>query len=118
MNILELIKQRDDLNKQIRAYNDGFEYFIFERSYNNTEVCRVLNEHRALEIFKKYNGDDGYCYVYTNNPKYVDSYPCDQGQIDYIESLEHIEREDHRMKLMQMVFILAKDDVNYKTALL
>lgn len=63
-----LEKQVWDLDCQIRDISDGFEYYVYVRSYGSGRITTYPNYHSAYELAGRYNGDEGYADVYTTNP--------------------------------------------------
>lgn len=67
--IEKLIEQRDKLNEAIKNYNDGFIYLVKVLSFGSESWYKFTNLHSAKEIENEYNGDNGFTYIYSNNPE-------------------------------------------------
>ena len=81
-NLQELIEQLDSINDEITSLEsksrlitnkiielkDGFEYYIRESSYGSSHWWKANNYKVAVMAMNSYNGENGSCYVYTDNP--------------------------------------------------
>ena len=74
MKIEELLERQHKLNlelfqveREIRDYDDGFNYVVVIKSYCQNEVHYCTNIHNARAIASEYNGDNGFSDIYTDN---------------------------------------------------
>ena len=59
-----------ELYKQLQTVEDGFKYVTVTNSYGSTSKQHHNNSFTVQELCNEYNGDNGYCNVYTNNPNH------------------------------------------------
>jgi hypothetical protein len=64
----ELTTEISNINNQIYDYKDGFEYVVCINSYGSHYKQSFNNLHSALDVANKYYEDNGFAYLYTNNP--------------------------------------------------
>lgn len=65
----EAVYKAESLKKEISSIEDGFLYKTHECEYGRNHYISHKNYFMALEVAKKYNGDNGSCYIYTTNPR-------------------------------------------------
>ncbi len=58
----------EDLIKQLCNIKDGFSYVGREGSYGSNYTSTHYNIYSAVEYLNRYNGDNGWSYINTNNP--------------------------------------------------
>lgn len=69
MNTLETLIANYEIAKlALQEHKDGFLYIIETHSYGYHHRTVVNNSHELNQITNKYNGDNGFTSVYTNNP--------------------------------------------------
>ncbi len=61
-------KELKDLHKELCKYDDGFLYITRVSVYGSIIHDTHTNEFSVQEVCNKFNGDNGMCSVYTNNP--------------------------------------------------
>ena len=63
----ELVLAHRAAKSALDSYNDGFTYKLEIRSHGSTRTTTCLNAHTALLTAQKFNGDNGFCDIYTDN---------------------------------------------------
>ncbi len=86
--IEEIIKQRDKLNAQIEAYDDGFKYVVVVSSYGSRHKVYTTNFFKAKEEANEYYDDNGNANIYTNNPNAIAS--LSSGHVYFLEDLNQL----------------------------
>ncbi len=70
-------KELKDLYRELCKYDDGFLYITRVSVYGSIRKGTHTNEFTVQELCNNYNGDNGMCYVYTNNPSHnIKNWDC------------------------------------------
>lgn len=84
----ELKELKTKIEDKIRNFDDGYFYVCNIQSYGNNYDTYLKNHIDAEELFLNFNGDNGYCYLYTNSPLITLSDSDSLDSIYYIENYE------------------------------
>lgn len=68
----ELIELKKKINQYINDYTDGYFYACNTLKYGHRSHHIYNNFEMARKVFLSYNGDNGFCDLYTNNPKILE----------------------------------------------
>ena len=88
----ELIELKKKINQYINDYTDGYFYACNTLKYGHRSHHIYNNFEMARKVFLSYNGDNGFCDLYTNNPKILEIY-SGGGDLYYIENEELFQKE-------------------------
>lgn len=84
----ELKELKNKVENEIINFEDGYFYVCNIQSYGNNYDIYLKNHIKAEELLNEYNGDNGYCYLYTNSPLITLSDSDSLDSIYYIENFE------------------------------
>lgn len=59
-------KSITELDNEIAEIEDGFLWIVITREWGYSNLYRFNNLHSCARFADKYNGDNGFAYVYTN----------------------------------------------------
>jgi hypothetical protein len=86
----ELIDLKSQIENHLQNMKDGYLYICKIRSYGSNYNLNYDNDYSAKECFYEYNGDNGYCDLYTNNPEEIR--PSYGGSVYYVKSQEDFDK--------------------------
>ena len=95
----ELKEIKTKIEDKIRNFDDGYFYVCNIQSYGNNYDTYLKNYINAEELFLNFNGDNGYCNLYTNSPLIT---LTDSDSIYYIENYELYKRWKVYKKLVNI----------------
>lgn len=81
---IELLKQQlNQARKEVCEIEDGYLYMCKINEYGRTNITRHVNHYTVIELAKQYNGDNGYCHIYTDNPNFTFE---PEGSLNYLST--------------------------------
>ena len=84
LNLVELVKFRRQIYKKIQSYKDGFIYSVSIHSYGSISYEEHYNDQTVYELGLRYNGDNGFTIVRTDNLDFIRVYE-DGMKVEYID---------------------------------
>ncbi|MCK9417132.1 hypothetical protein M0Q97_10800 [Candidatus Dojkabacteria bacterium] len=87
----ELKELKNKVENEINNFEDGYFYVCNIQSYGNNYDIYLKNHIKAEELLNEYNGDNGFCDLYTNSPM-ISINDGPGGSVYYIESDELYKR--------------------------
>lgn len=69
LSLDELSELKNDIQRMINDYSDGFIYECIVSSYGSNHTRNIGNVNSLQELCDQYDGEDGIVTIYTNNEK-------------------------------------------------